>query len=201
MLPRMRLAAENAGSSRPRGESSRSRPILLDRDAPRSYRHRATTTLNSLAYSRLRFIPPTCYNLVNLLQRRFFIPRGLLAPDYSSPVLGVARLALRSWNNPWPYLEFANAGAKPRRQHSTLRAGIIIVGAGAFGLAMAIEMAKRGIWPIQVIEATAEIGTVSHNFVNAYQYHTPISYDYPAPGPGATLYRSLFHVSQTKRKP
>lgn len=89
-------------------------------------------------------------------------------------------------------------GSVPRPP-SPLPKGVVIVGAGAFGLTTALHMVRRGIRPIQVVEATAMIANLPYDHVNNYQLHTPVAYEYAPSGEGAALYRGLFNVSSASK--
>jgi hypothetical protein len=81
------------------------------------------------------------------------------------------------------------------RPPSPLPKGVVIVGAGAFGLTTALHMVRRGIRPVQVVEAKSTIANLPYDCINNYQMHTPVAYDYAPQGEGAAHYRDLFNVS------
>ena len=85
-------------------------------------------------------------------------------------------------------------GAVPRPP-AALPRGVVIVGAGAFGLTAALHMARRGIKPIHVLESDDEIADMPYDNANDYQLHTPVASDYAPCGEGAAHYKELFNVS------
>lgn len=56
--------------------------------------------------------------------------------------------------------------------------GVVIVGAGTFGLATALNLATRGVRPIQVVEASGEVGGIPCSLARGYQLQHPLTAEY-----------------------